>query len=62
MNSALTFVKSAFDEIKKVQWPTLKESVSLTLYVLVISLIVGLFVALFDYLFTELLAKLITFG
>ena len=62
MNLALNFVKSALQEIKKVQWPTRKEAFRLTLYVIGISLIASLIVVLLDFVFTELLAKIISIG
>lgn len=49
------------DELKKVSWPTKKETVRLTLVVIVISLIIGLYVGIIDVLLAkglELITKL----
>ncbi|MBN1162156.1 preprotein translocase subunit SecE [Patescibacteria group bacterium] len=60
MNKVLDFIKSAINELKKVQWPSRKETVRLTAYVIGVSFGVGLFVMLFDYIFKELLTLVIT--
>ncbi len=59
MNKISGYIKSAYEEIKKVTWPSKKETTRLTTYVVGVSLAVGLFVMVFDYVFKELLTILI---
>lgn len=59
MNQVIKFVKEAKNELKRVQWPSKKETVRLTVYVIAGSFGVGLFVMLVDYLFKELLGIVI---
>jgi preprotein translocase SecE subunit len=53
------YIKSSYEEVKKVAWPTKKESMRLTTYVIGVSLAVGLFVTVFDYLFKQLLTVIL---
>lgn len=53
------FIKDAFQELKKVTWPSKKETLRLTGYVIGVSVAVGLFVSGLDYLFKEFLKWLI---
>lgn len=49
------------EELKKVSWPTRKETIRLTLIVISISLIIGLYIGIIDILLTkglELLTKM----
>jgi preprotein translocase SecE subunit len=60
-NIAPGFANGIIDELKKVSWPTKKETVRLTLVVIVISLIIGLYVGIIDVLLAkglELITKL----
>lgn len=60
-NIAPGFASGIVDELKKVSWPTKKETVRLTLVVIVISLIIGLYVGIIDVLLArglELITKL----
>jgi len=60
-NIAPGFASGTVDELKKVSWPTKKETVRLTLVVIVISLIIGLYVGIIDVLLAkglELITKL----
>lgn len=41
------------DELKKVSWPTRKETIRLTLVVLGVSLIIGLYVGIIDVLLAK---------
>ena len=59
MDKVISFIQESKTELKKVQWPTKKEAIRLTLYVVAISFGVGLFVMGFDYLFKELLSLLL---
>ena len=48
------------DELKKVSWPTKKETIRLTSIVIIVSLIIGLYIGIIDVLLAkalELIAK-----
>ncbi len=60
VNRVSKFVKESFEELKKVQFPTKKEALRLTGYVIGISLVTGVLVTLLDYLFKEFLTFIIT--
>lgn len=57
--SPVTFLREAFDELKKVTWPTRDDVVRLTITVIIISVIVGLFLAAIDFGLEELIARII---
>ena len=59
MISPIQFVKEAYQEFKKVQWPTRPQTIRLTAYVVGVSLAVGLLVSGADYVFKTLLETLI---
>lgn len=52
MNKLINYIKDSVTEMKKVTWPTKKETTNYTLLVIGISLAVALFLGLLDYLFT----------
>lgn len=54
------FFKSSYEELKRVTWPSKKDTIRLTGYVIGVSFGVGLFVMLLDYIFAQLLAILLT--
>jgi preprotein translocase SecE subunit len=45
------FVQEAWQELKKVTWPTPLQARNLTILVLAVSTAVGLYIAAFDYVF-----------
>jgi len=53
------FIKEAIAEFKKVQWPTRKQTIRLTVLVIAASVLVGLFISGADYLFTEAIELLL---
>ena len=55
LNKATNYFKQSYQEMKKVAWPTKKETTKHTLLVIGISLGVAAFLGAFDYLFAELL-------
>ncbi len=59
MNKIITFIKEARIELKKVNWPTRKQTVNYTLIVIGISIAVALFLGGLDYLFENLLKTFI---
>ena len=56
-----TFTKDVLEELKKVTWPTRKETVRLTIVVIGISLIIGLYIGIIDVLLTKGLEVLTKF-
>ena len=56
----IKFIKQSIDELKKIQFPTRKETLRLTAYVIGVSILAGLLITLFDYLFKILLTFILT--
>lgn len=54
LNKIITFLKEVQLEIKKVNWPTRKETLKYTLIVIGISLAVAAFLGGFDLIFNDL--------
>ncbi len=52
---AMGFGSSLVDELRKVTWPTKKQTIRLTAVVIVISLIIGAYISIIDVLLTKLL-------
>lgn len=65
MNDKITprsgFVTDIVEELKKVSWPTKKETVRLTLVVIAISLIIGFYIGIIDVLLAKGLEVLTKF-
>lgn len=57
--SPVTFLREAFDELKKVTWPTRDDVVRLTFTVIVISTLVAIFLGSIDFGLEKLIARLI---
>jgi preprotein translocase subunit SecE len=55
LNRIITFIKEARIELKKVNWPSKKQTVNYTLIVIGVSLAVAAFLGSLDYLFGYLL-------
>jgi len=53
------FVRDVRSELRKVAWPTGRETVNLTVVVIALSVAMGLFLGGADFLFQELFRKLI---
>ncbi len=51
MNTLITYIKDSIMEMKKVTWPTQKETRNYTILVIGISVGVALFLGLLDYIF-----------
>ena len=47
------FAQGVVEELKKVSWPTKKETMRLTLIVIGVSLIIGLYIGIIDILLTK---------
>ncbi len=59
VNKIITYIKASIEEMKKVTWPTKKETYNYTLLVIFISIGVALFLGLLDIIFTKGLEYLI---
>ncbi|MFA5753913.1 MAG: preprotein translocase subunit SecE [Patescibacteria group bacterium] len=53
MNKLTTYLKESVLEMKKVTWPTKKETYNYTLLVIGISLGVAIFLGILDFIFTQ---------
>ena len=55
----VSFLKEVKLEMKKVNWPTRKETIKYTLIIIAVSIAVAAFLGGLDYIFTTLLNKFI---
>ena len=58
-NKLANYIKASVEEMKKVTWPTKKETYNYTLLVIGLSLAVAAFLGTLDYLFNLLLGLVI---
>ena len=61
MSRITRFLQEAWQELKKVTWPTPEQARNLTILVLAVSAAVGLYITAFDYAF-GLIAKALNAG
>lgn len=59
LNKIITFLKEVRLEMKKVNWPTRKETIRYTLIVIGVSVVVSMFLGGLDFAFTTILNKFI---
>jgi preprotein translocase subunit SecE len=59
MIKALDFFKEVRVELSKVVWPTRKQTIQLTVIVVLVTIIVGFFLGGLDYLLTQLTALIL---
>jgi len=59
MEKIINYLKASIEEMKKVAWPTKKETYNYTILVIAISIGVALFLGLLDLIFTKGLEFLI---
>ncbi len=59
MSKLTQFISETRTEMKRVSWPTRKQTLNYTIVVIAISLVVALLLGAFDALFKEGLAKLL---
>jgi preprotein translocase subunit SecE len=59
VNKIKTFFESSRRELKRVNWPTRKETVRYTLFVVGFSLAVAAFLGLLDFIFIQVLEGLV---
>lgn len=60
--SRFAFFKDFLDEMRKVTWPSRRETIRLTLMVIAVCAVVGLILGAIDYGFAELVAKVFLGG
>jgi preprotein translocase subunit SecE len=60
MSKIINYIKASIEEMKKVTWPTKKETYNYTVLVIFISLGVALFLGVLDLIFNKGLEYLIT--
>lgn len=58
-NKLNTYIKDSIEEVKKVTWPTRRETKNYTLLVIAISLILAAYLGILDYIFNWLLEKIL---
>jgi preprotein translocase subunit SecE len=56
--SRFAFITDIIGELRKVTWPSRRDTVRLTIMVLIVCIVVGIFLGALDYGFSELVAKL----
>ena len=54
VNRITAYLKTSFEELTKVAWPTKNQAVKLTIIVLIFCIVIALFLGAVDYLFSEL--------
>jgi len=59
ISSLSQYIKDSRSELKKVTWPTRKDTVNHTILVVVFSLAVAAFLGIADYLLTEIFENLV---
>ena len=59
-HQAVTFVKESWQELKRVHWPTRKETYAATSVVVILVLLVALFLAVVDYGLTRAVQALLS--
>ena len=55
----INFLKEVGDELKKVSWPTRKETTKLTLIVIGGSVVIAVFLGVLDFIFSFLMNKFV---
>lgn len=59
MDKVKKALKSLIDEYKQVKWPTLKQAINITIFVIVVSAIITLLIIGLDNTFYTLISKFI---
>ena len=58
MSRIRRFLYEAWQELKKVNWPTPEQARNLTVLVIAISFVVGMYITFFDVIFSEIAKKM----
>lgn len=61
MKDAVTkYLRSNFEELTKVVWPTKNQAIRLTVIVLIFCVVIAIFLGFVDFLFTKLYTYVVT--
>ncbi|MFH1522773.1 MAG: preprotein translocase subunit SecE [Patescibacteria group bacterium] len=60
MNKLINYIKASVEEMKKVTWPTKKETYNYTLLIIGISIAVATFLGALDYIFSLILELVVS--
>ncbi|MFA6524607.1 MAG: preprotein translocase subunit SecE [Candidatus Paceibacterota bacterium] len=61
MSKITEYLKETKAELKHVNWPSRKQTISYTIIVVALSLLVAYFLGVFDFIFSKGLEKIISF-
>ena len=59
MSKIVNYLKETKTELKQVNWPTRRQTVTFTVIVIALSFLVAYFLGFFDFLFTSGLGKIL---
>lgn len=59
MNKITSFVKEAYEELRKVSWPSKKQTINYTFVVIGVSVVVAVFLGVLDMIFSSLVERII---
>jgi len=59
MNKVVVFIKESYIELRKVNWPSKKQTINYTIIVVVASIAVALFLGVLDKIFSTVVEKFI---
>ncbi|PIR03244.1 MAG: preprotein translocase subunit SecE [Candidatus Magasanikbacteria bacterium CG11_big_fil_rev_8_21_14_0_20_43_7] len=59
MTKITTYFREALYELRKVTWPTKKQTINYSIVVIALTITMAVFFALLDYIFTRLLGLII---
>ncbi len=59
MTQLVKYIKATMAELRQVNWPSQKQTITYTVLVIVISAVVALYVGAFDYLFSQAVNSLV---
>ncbi len=59
MNKVTTYFREALYELRKVTWPTKKQTINYSIVVIVLTIFTAVFFAVLDYIFTWLLGLIV---
>ncbi len=51
----MQFIREAYAEMKKVQWPTRQQTIHYTILVVIIALVTAAYIGVLDYIFSGLI-------
>lgn len=57
MNKAISFIKESYEELRKVSWPSRKQTINYTLVVVGVSVAVAVFLGVLDMIFSSIVEK-----